>query len=183
MKKFLSKINNALTSAELLIGSIMLIMIVLLVFINAWTRMARFPISITQEGSQLLFIWISMIGADLALKKGSHMGVDIVVRIFPHNLQKIIKLFTYGICTAFLIFMIYWGTKLCLTNYMRTYSTIGISYTTATVAIPLLSIIMLLTIVESLIDLIENWNKPLNDASSMDTINVLGVEQGRGSMK
>jgi len=163
MRRFLQKFNGVLTKAEQVIGSVMVIMIVLLVFVNAIARKLGHPIFITQEGSQLLFIWISMLGANLAMKSDSHMGVDLLVRKFPPTLQKILKVFSYILCLGFLAFMTYWGIILCAKNYLRIYSTLGISYTTATAAIPVVSLFMALAILEKMILLFENWDKPLYD--------------------
>jgi TRAP-type C4-dicarboxylate transport system permease small subunit len=111
--------------------------------------------------SQLFFVWISMIGADLALKKRSHMGVDLLVKRFPAGLQKPVALFSYIICAGFLGFVTYWGIILCVQNYLRKYATLKISYSFATVAVPLISILMLLTVIQQIAELFAKRPKNL----------------------
>jgi TRAP-type C4-dicarboxylate transport system permease small subunit len=106
--------------------------------------------------SQLLFVWICMFGADIALKKCAHMGVYLLVDRFPAALRKTLAIFSYLLCLGFAVFSTYWGIVLVLQNYMRLYTTLKISYSFATAAIPLLSCVMMLTLIEQLIDTIRN---------------------------
>lgn len=154
----MKEINKAIANTEKIIGSILLIFVVLLVFISAIMRLFKYPIPWSVDLSQLMFIWISMIGADVVLKKKSHMGVDLVVRMFPKAAQKALELLSYILCSGFLGFVIYWGTKLSISNYARKYATLKISYSFATFAVPFISFLMLLTVIEQLGVLFRDWN-------------------------
>ncbi|MDD3903442.1 MAG: TRAP transporter small permease [Sphaerochaeta sp.] len=156
----MKKINEAIARIEYSIGTVMLISIIILVFASALLRVVDLPIVWSVDASQLLFVWISMIGADLALKKRSHMGVDLLVRKFPLSLQKIIALVTYILCIAFVVFIAYWGVRLCIMNYLRKYQTLKISYSFATAAIPTIAIFMLSTLVEQTQNLLRGWKDP-----------------------
>lgn len=156
----MKRMNEVILNVERFIGSVMLITVVLLVFISAILRLFRHPITWSVDLSQLLFIWISMIGADVVLKNKAHMGVDLIVRLFPRTVQNLLLLFSYSLCTGFLGFVIYWGIKLCISNFARKYATLKISYSFATLAVPFISVFMILTILEQFIDLIKNWNVP-----------------------
>lgn len=153
----MKKINSLICKIEEIIGSVMLLAIIALVFLSAVLRVFRHPVVWSVDTAQLLFVWICMFGADLALKKGSHMGVDMLVRKFPVYLQKGIAFLSYVLCIAFVIFMSYWGVVLCVQNYLRKYTTLGISYSFSTGAIPFVSVLMLFTLIERLMSLIKNW--------------------------
>ncbi len=142
----------------------MLITIVLLVFISAVLRVVNHPLVWSVDASQLLFIWISMIGADLALKNKAHMGVDLLVSHFPEGLQKGLKIFSYLLCIAFVVFIMIWGVNLCIQNYLRKYQTLRISYSFATAAVPFLSVCMLLTMAEQLWSLLFNKDEENTNA-------------------
>ncbi len=154
------KINNAVARAEYAVGTVMLISIILLVFLSAVLRLVDFPIVWSVDAAQLLFVWISMIGADLALKKGAHMGVDLLVRNFPGAVRNYLALFSYLLCLGFVVFMAGWGTHLCFMNYLRIYQTMNLSYSYATAAVPVLSILMFLTLAEQIASLLRNWKTP-----------------------
>lgn len=156
----MKKINEAIAKIEFTVGTIMLISIVVLVFLSAFLRLVGHPLVWSVDASQLMFVWISMFGADLALKKRSHMGVDLLVRKFPISIQKSISLATYILCSAFVIFMAYWGIRLCILNYLRQYQTLKISYSFATAAVPSVAIFMMLTIFEQIVNLARNWKNP-----------------------
>lgn len=170
----MKKINQCILRAEQLIGSIMLIVVVLLVFISAIVRLTpNINIIWSVDASQLLFIWISMIGTDIALKKHGHMGVDLLVRKFPIKAQKFLALGSYLLCFAFSLFVTYWGTLLCIENALRKYQTLKISYSFATAAVPVLSIFMLLTLTEQIISLLRRWNQPLALSDETEQTNEL----------
>lgn len=153
----MAKINQLIAKIEYAVGSVMLISIVLLVFTSAVTRVFHRPLVWSVDASQLLFVWISMIGADLALKNKAHMGVDLLVRKFPQSLQKGLALFSYLLCCGFTCFVAYWGITLCIQNVLRKYATLKISYSFATVAVPILCFFMLLTLIEQIMNLLRNW--------------------------
>jgi TRAP-type C4-dicarboxylate transport system permease small subunit len=155
----MKKINETICALEYAIGSVMVTSIVVLVFASAVFRMFRAPITWSVDLSQLFFVWISMFGADIALKKRAHMGVDLLTRNFSEKFQKHLALFSYLLCGAFLVFVVYWGTVLCLQNYLRKYATLKISYSYATAAVPAVSVLMLLTILQQAGELIRGGDK------------------------
>lgn len=165
----MKKLNQAIMRVEQAVGSVMLIAVVLLVFLSAIVRLTpNINMIWSVDASQLMFIWISMLGADLALKKHSHMGVDILVKRFPDRMQKILSLGAYLLCAAFSLFVTYWGVLLCIKNALRSYQTLKISYSFATAAVPVLSILMLLTLAEQILDLLKHWKEPIVKDESIE---------------
>ncbi|MFA6844966.1 MAG: TRAP transporter small permease [Sphaerochaetaceae bacterium] len=160
----LKKINGVIGKMEYNVGTVMLIGIVVLVFASALLRVFDHPIVWSVDASQLLFVWISMFGADLALKKKAHMGVDLLVKKFPQRVQSLIAFVGYLLCAGFCCFMTYWGIILCVQNYLRKYQTLKISYSFATAAVPVVSIFLLLTIIEQVLDLVKHWDKKEGEA-------------------
>ncbi len=156
MKKF----NAFVGRIETVVGVCMMTVIVAMVFLAAVTRYFGRPIVWSVDLAQLLFIWICMFGADAALKNRAHVGMDMIVRLFPIPLQKLITLCTYILCLAFLVFCAYYGFNLCVRNYLRMYATLKISYSFGTAAVPVGSVLMILTILEQLGDLLKRWGDP-----------------------
>lgn len=156
MKRF----NEKIGAFETWVSVTMLTAIILLVFLSAVMRALRHPIVWSVDLAQLLFVWISMFGADAALKKHAHVGVDLLTKKLPVRWQKIITLGTYLLCMMFLAFITYHGILLCINNYLRRYQTLKISYSFGTAAIPIGSVLMILTLIEQTISLVKNWEKP-----------------------
>lgn len=165
----MKKLNALIKKAEYAIGTVMLITIVVLVFLSAVLRVFKHPLVWSVDASQLLFIWISMIGADIALKNKAHMGVTLLSERFPKPVQKMLVVFSYILCAAFIIFIFFWGAHLCKMNYLRKYQTLRISYSYATAAVPALSICMLLSILEQFIALFQKKDSTADSAVSAET--------------
>jgi len=157
----MKKINQMIAKVEIAVGVTLMAAIVLLVFISAATRTFKYPIVWSVDFAQLLFVWISMIGADVALKYKAHMGVDLLVRKMPAGLQHGITLVTYLLMTGFIGFVIYWGITLCIENALRQYQTLQISYSYSTAAIPIVGSLMILSLVEQIICVCRDWSKPV----------------------
>ena len=156
------KFNAVVGRMETFVGVCMMATIVVMVFLAAFLRLrvVNRPIVWSVDLAQLLLIWVCMFGADVALKRHAHVGLDILVRIIPDKLGKAIQLGTHILCLGFLAFMIYWGVRLCVSNYLRQYATLGVSYSFGTAAIPVGSLFMIFTILEQMGELLKQWNKP-----------------------
>jgi TRAP-type C4-dicarboxylate transport system permease small subunit len=152
----------------------MMVSVVLLVFISAVARSFRHPFLGSMDLSQLLFVWICMFGADIALKKCAHMGVYLLVERFPAAMRKTLAIMSYVLCLGFAGFSTYWGLVLVAQNYMRLYTTLKISYSFATAAVPIISCVMILTLIEQLIDTIKSRPVAMEveDADSEDLLEV-----------
>jgi TRAP-type C4-dicarboxylate transport system permease small subunit len=166
------KINHFIFKVECVIGTIMMVSIVVLVFAAAIARSLHHPITWSMDLSQLFFVWVCMFGADIALKKCAHIGVDILVNKFPPFLQKGLSIFSYALCTGFAVFSTYWGFYLTMQNYLRSYATLKISYSFANSAIPIISCLMVLTLLEQLVNVIRNRPVATEEEPEADLLEV-----------
>ena len=135
----MKKLYKAFCNAEELICGAILCGIVGLAFATAVGRCINHPISWTVEMCQFLLSWLAFLGADLALRQGSILGVDIVTRRMPKKAQAIIKIVTNVIILIMLIAFVRYGVNLCKSNYKRSFKTLGISYSWATASLPVAS--------------------------------------------
>lgn len=152
----MKKVNQAIEKFEYVVGAVILVAIVVLVFLSAVARAFKHPIVWSVDASQLAFVWVCMLGADFAQRKCAHMGVDLLTRKLSPTLQKILRLFSNLLSIALLVFLCYWGIYLCFKNHMRTYSTLQISFSWATAAVPVGSLLMIFTLVCQTVDLLKN---------------------------
>ena len=133
----------------------LIVFVTALVFISAVMRTMNRPINWAQDLALLLFAWIVMIGADVALKRSDFVRVSILIERFPLAAQKFIYYLWYLLIIAFLGVLVRFGIPLALDSQSRLFQTLGISYLWATVSVPVGSILMILTIV---IKLVVKWN-------------------------
>ena len=149
----MKKLYKAFCDVEELICGGVLCAIVALAFATAVGRCINHPISWTVEMCQFLLSWLAFLGADLALRQGSILGVDIIMRRMPKKVQAVVKIVTNLIILALLIAFIKYGINLCKSNYKRSFKTLGISYSWATASLPVASVLMSITMV---LDIIKN---------------------------
>ena len=62
------------------------------------------------ELTTYLFAWLVLFGISYGIKVGAHIGIDIVVRQFPHHLRRIIGLLAVLCCCAYCIILLVGAT-------------------------------------------------------------------------
>lgn len=60
------------------------------------------------EVSRIAFVWTIFLAIPLGIRDGTHVGIEILVKRFPNNLQKIVSCAT-NILAAVLMLIIFWG--------------------------------------------------------------------------
>ncbi|MDD3174474.1 MAG: TRAP transporter small permease [Herbinix sp.] len=135
---------------EIFVG-IGLSLLILLVFFAAVLRFFGIDMSWSTDLAQLSFAWVCFIGADLAMRKNRHMGVNMLVDKFPVKFRNIIYLFNNILMLCFLLIAVYYGTNLCITNFQRTFNTLPISYSYATASVPVGCLLMTITIISNIV--------------------------------
>ena len=97
------KFEDALSKVETGFVCIGLLVLIATVFVAAVLRFFGIDMSWSTDLAQLTFAWVSFIGADLAMRKDKHMGVDMLTGKLPVRLQNTIRLVTYVVILAFLL--------------------------------------------------------------------------------
>lgn len=141
---------------EEVITKIFLCVIIALVFIAAIMRSIKLPLNWAVDIAQLLFAWTIFIGADIAMRRKKLMGVDIITEKLPEKLRKVIKLIFNIIIIIFLSLLLFYGTQLSIANSARTFQSLQISYSWATLSAPVGAILMIITSVLQIKDAIIN---------------------------
>ncbi|MTI62048.1 MAG: TRAP transporter small permease [Firmicutes bacterium] len=146
-------------SIEEIIVCLGLSILILLVFLAASLRWFGIDMSWSVDFAQLTFSWVCFIGADLAMRRKRHMGVDLLVNKFSLPIQNTIYLCNSVLIMFFLIFVFYYGINLSIINFQRTFNTLPISYSFVTISAPIGALLMLYTIMKRLIGYISNFIK------------------------
>ncbi len=136
--------------------SVGLIALILLVFFSATLRWFGIDMSWSIDMAQLMFAWICFIGADLAMRRVRHMGVDLLVDKLPKTLGSIIYIVNYLMIIGFLLMVLYYGTNLCIVNVKRQFNTLPLSYSFVTASAPFGALLMLVTSIRFLVTHIRN---------------------------
>ena len=138
--------GGLLTRIEYVVGFTVLATIVVLVFMAAVMRFYGHPIIWSVDFAQLLFIWLCFIGANRALRKRVHLGVDLLIRIAGHRTRLIVESTLAAIVVAFLVTLAKVGVDLTLLNMERQFGDSGIPYAFVTISVPVGAVFLTLTI-------------------------------------
>ena len=125
--------------------------------IAALSRAMGAPILWAIDVAMLLFIWCSFLGADAALRAKQHIIIDIVVRLFPQKVQRMLLIAHWTVIVLFLGALVWLGTELTLLNVERPMGDTEISYAFVTAAVPIGALLMGLTALRQLVDF---WRNP-----------------------
>jgi TRAP-type C4-dicarboxylate transport system permease small subunit len=131
---------------EEIVAEALMAFIILLVFLAAAVRWFGYPIVWSVDIAQLLFGWVVFLGADMALRNNNHIGIDMLIVRLPAKIRHAILLCTYLLIAAFLAVIAVFGFYLSVINYERTFNTFELSYSYATVSVPVGCVLMLATV-------------------------------------
>ena len=121
-----------------------------LVFVAAISRALGAHVLWAIDIAMLLFIWCAFLGADAALRARQHIIIDIIVRLFPQRLQRILLITHWTIMVAFLLALVVLGIQLTMLNVQRPMGDTEISYAYVTAAVPFGSLLMAITAMSQL---------------------------------
>ncbi|EHO79675.1 MULTISPECIES: TRAP transporter small permease [Fusobacterium] len=111
MKNIIRKI----LSLDLVISGIALIILVILTFLGSLMRYIMNSPIIWQEEVQIgLAIWVIFFGASAAFRYSNHIAIDMIVDMFPKNIQRIIEVIIAVVTISVLFFMLINGKNLVL---------------------------------------------------------------------
>ena len=136
---------------EEIIVAVFVASITFLVFISAIARGFKYPINWAPDTAMLLLAWVIFLGADSALRRADFIRVDMLMNFFPVKFQRFLYYFYYFIVIAFLGVLIRYGIPLCIENSKRNFQALTISYSFATVCVPIGAFLMIITITLKLI--------------------------------
>jgi len=144
----MASLNRILLKTVDVLASFFLAAIVVLVFLAALSRWFNYPLIWSVDTAQLLFGWLCFFGADAAMRHNSHIGMDVLVRLLPQGAQRGIRMLLMLFAMFFLGIIAVYGFILCYHNYERLFNTIPVSYSWATLSVPVGCLLMLRTMVE-----------------------------------
>jgi TRAP-type C4-dicarboxylate transport system permease small subunit len=81
------------------------------------------PLIWSEEAARYLFVWVSMIGAALAIRQGGHFGLDLLIRRMP-KLKPILAPIVTFVVVAFLVILLKTGmdeTRLAAMQFAMTF--------------------------------------------------------------
>ena len=164
MKKF----HENFCKIEQLLCNIGFMLMVALVFISSVARGVGHPLAWSIDVAQLMLCWTTLVGADVAFRHKRFQGLDLVMRHFPIRVQRIIGIGVDIIIMIALVIFIMYGTRLSIDSYLRTFQTLKMSYSWVTIALPVMSVFMLVSVALDIVEQVKHFDTPIEQSKEVD---------------
>ncbi|WP_449354496.1 TRAP transporter small permease [Virgibacillus natechei] len=124
--KALKITKNALDRLLLVSSLIILVFMVLVILYQVFSRqiLGTAP-AWTEELSRLLFVWVSFFGIAYGFKEKLHIGVGLVVNMFPEKVQDIFDYLAKVLVIGFGVILMYYGWQFTVLTSSSTMPAIG----------------------------------------------------------
>ena len=148
VQQFFRKVDNGIFKTELVVGVSLTVVMVLAVFLQVIFRyVVNLPLSWTEELARYIFVWASMIGASMGVKKKTHFCLDSLLKSFPQKQRKIAEVVLYILMSVFLLVLVYYGTLFSRELFVQTAPGLDIPMAIPYAAVPVGGLLMLIHIV------------------------------------
>ena len=108
----MERIERAIVRANAFVIGLMMIIMFILVFTNVVTRYCfGFSIATAEEVSTFLMIWVTYLGAGLALREGRHASIDILQDMLPSRARHIIRVLLGAALIIFFGLLCWYGIR------------------------------------------------------------------------
>ena len=139
-------ISNATDTLSRILLAVFMALMVADVLLGVFNRfLFKLSISWTEELARFLMIWVSMLGAAIALKKGAHVSITFCVNRFG-GFRHILVWINFLILAVFLLFVCLFGFKLCFSQAAQLSPVLRLSMRWPLSAIPTGCLIMMVHI-------------------------------------
>ena len=137
---------------EEMVGSGLLLAICAIAIIKVTSRyVLKSPTSWAEEVITYLFVWLTFIGASLALKKHQHFAIDIVVEKLPDKISNLLRLISTILVIIFSIVVLWYGAFLTIAGWHIVTPATEIPRSIPYAAVPFGGLLMLIRSIEDLI--------------------------------
>ncbi len=134
-------------------AKILILSMIVLVFASGVARFLGHPINWAVDMSTFMFAWACFFAFDVAWRENKMMSVDLFVKRLPKKVQKVIKMVNYFIISAFMIYLIVWGSQLTYTTRFRKFVGMpNFSYSWVTLSVPVGASLILRTTIAKMIN-------------------------------
>ena len=144
--KVLAAIYSGFCKIEETLVAAFVAAITFLVFTSAVARFLGHPLNWAPDTAMLLLSWVIFLGADAALRRADFIQVDMLLLRLPLKVQKFLYYFYYAIIISFLLLLVRFGVPLAMENTKRNFQGMEISYSWATISVPIGGFLMVITI-------------------------------------
>jgi TRAP-type C4-dicarboxylate transport system permease small subunit len=147
---------------ELACGLLM-IAITGVVFLQVISRYVfNYPFEWPEELARFLFVWVALLGAALAVRRGAHFSIDALVRRLPAKGQRFVPLVINTVLAIFTLIVSVKGFQLAMRISEQLSSAMEISMSFPYLSVPISFAIMFKYIVTDIFKLLKKYGSSPN---------------------
>jgi TRAP-type C4-dicarboxylate transport system permease small subunit len=156
IRRFVGKLSTGLAAAtKTLLGILGIVLIVVVGYAVVMRYVFNSPPTWSQEASTLLFVWISFLGASLALQLKGHVTFDFIIDLFPGRVYNGAVLVKDVLTIAVLVLGFLLGLRVVGETFRQFFQSIPVSFGFLYTALPLNFLIMVVHALDSLLEHLE----------------------------
>ena len=123
----LDRVSNGLNEVVKYLAAFLLAAMTIIVFLQVLFRyVLNAPLDWSEELSTFTFVWTSLLGASIGLKRRESPRLDLIVNLFPPKIQRTIEV-VYNLAILFLLAVLFiYGAR--LTASMKSQLTAALEY-------------------------------------------------------
>jgi TRAP-type C4-dicarboxylate transport system permease small subunit len=111
--RVLKRVLGCVNTVTEYVVSVLLVIMVVVVFLQVIFRFvihASLPWS--EELSRYILVWLSFLGAAIGVRRGAHIGVEVIVSFLPKAMKRLAALFVDCASIVFFALMIFYGHRI-----------------------------------------------------------------------
>lgn len=164
----LKKMNDALNQVIKLITIIAFAIMVLVTFMQIIYRFVLLqPIPWAEELARYLFVWITFLGAAVAVKSKGHVGVELVIDKLPKRTKKIVLTIAFIICAIFCIVIFFNGIIMVQRTMNQRSAAMSMPMSIAYAAIPVGFIVMAINFLQIILQTISDEKEIVDELEDL----------------
>ena len=134
---------------EEIIASLLLVLALVVLFLGIVFRYAlNDPLVWTEELARFCSTWIIFLGAAACFKRGSHIGIDVVVRLLPAELQRWTALLVNWLMIGILAVLVIRGFQYTSRSFVMHTTVLQIPIGLWNAAVPVGSLLMVIRLLQ-----------------------------------
>lgn len=154
--RIITKFDNILSRIEaVVLISIVMIMTTVIFLQVVYRYILTQPLYWSEELARYLFVWLSIIGATLALQKRGHFRLDILFRALPKQVKPYMRFLIHFLMGAVVFVILIQGIMLVQKTFLQESPAMGISMAWAYASLPVGGALMALHL---LVIFLKDWN-------------------------
>ena len=156
MLKTYSKFLNAIEKAEkVVLASSMAAMVILMLYQVILRYVFSASNSWSEELVRYLFILDVLLAASIAVRRNSHLQIDVLINCFSPKLKRIFTIAATLAGIVFLALLFWYSLDLCMTATSNVSPGLGIPMSIPYACVPLGAVLMILTSIEVILKTVE----------------------------